>query len=337
MTPLLDVVHLFKRFPVGEAPPIWRRLRRGATTHRAMLHSVDDISFRIAPGETVGLVGESGCGKSTLSRMVARLIDPSGGDILFGGRNIADVPARHFGRRPERAQIQMVFQDATDSLNPRFTGFHAIADPLRRLARIGGAAELRARVENAARLCGLPLELLGRFPHQLSGGQKARVGIARAIAVEPKLLILDEPTAALDVSVQVVILRLLDDLRRRMGMSYLFVSHDLNVVRLMCDRVMVMYLGKLVEEGPAARVFARPAHPYTRALVNAIPGRAAPGATTSVSRLVGEPRSPIDPNPDICRFYGRCLKGTDTCAASMPTLTPLPDGRHVACHFPEAA
>jgi oligopeptide/dipeptide ABC transporter ATP-binding protein len=243
------------------------------------------------------------------------------------------MPARGFGARPERALIQMVFQDATDSLNPRYTGFDAIADPLRRLKGLSGEA-LKARVEECAELTGLPAALLSRFPHQLSGGQKARVGIARAIAVEPALLILDEPTAALDVSVQVIILRLLDDLKRRLGMSYLFVSHDLNTVRLLCDRVLVMYLGKIVESGPAEDVFARPAHPYTKALLSAIPNFE-PGAAVARMRISGEPRSPIDPDPDVCRFYGRCAKGAERCASEMPPLRERPRGRAVACHFPE--
>jgi oligopeptide/dipeptide ABC transporter ATP-binding protein len=184
-------------------------------------------------------------------------------------------------------------------------------------------------------MCGLPMELLGRFPHQLSGGQKARVGIARAIAVEPDLLILDEPTAALDVSVQVVILQLLEDLKKRLGMSYLFVSHDLNVVRLLCDRVMVMYLGKIVETGPAERVFRKPAHPYTKALLSAIP-HFEPGQHTQRLRISGEPRSPIDPDPKVCRFYGRCPNGTEACTEAMPLLQGVGPGHSVACHFPLA-
>ena len=189
-------------------------------------------------------------------------------------------------------------------------------------------------MREAAGLAGLPDELLGRFPHQLSGGQKARVGIARAVAVEPRLLILDEPTAALDVSVQVVILQLLDTLKRRLGMSYLFVSHDLNVVRLLCDRILVMYLGKIVESGPVEAVFGSPAHPYTKALVAAIPSLDHRGRKRL--RLSGEPRSPIDPDPDTCRFYGRCPKGQSNCAIMMPELRSLGDGRAVACHYPES-
>ena len=326
-TPLLDVVGLRKLYPVPAAKTGWRR----APT--SWLHAVDGVGLTIGQGETVGLVGESGCGKSTLVRLLARLIDPSAGTIRFAGADIGGVPARRFGRGKERAQIQMVFQDATDSLNPRFTAFRAIADPLRRLRRLGGAA-LRARVEEVARLTGLPPELLGRFPHQLSGGQKARVGIARAIAVEPRLLILDEPTSALDVSVQAVILQLLDDLKQRLGLSYLFVSHDLNVVRLLCDRILVMYLGHIVESGPADAVFAAPVHPYTKALISAVPSLGDGATRQRRIELPGEPRSPIDPDPNVCPLYGRCFQATDDCTTTMPALREIMPGRRAACHFP---
>jgi oligopeptide/dipeptide ABC transporter ATP-binding protein len=324
---ILEIQGLAKRFPVKGARKLpWRR------PSESSLLAVDGVDFAIAPGETVGLVGESGCGKSTLVRLVSRLLDASAGRIGFAGEEIGEIPARRFARVPERARIQMVFQDAGESLNPRFTAFQVIADPLRRLTRLHGAT-LAARVHEVAGLAGLPDELLSRFPHQLSGGQKARVGIARAIAVEPGLLILDEPTAALDVSVQVVILQLLDDLKRRLGMSYLFVSHDLNVVQLLCDRVLIMYLGKIVESGPVDVVFDRPAHPYTKALVAAIPSLDHRGVKRL--RLGGEPRSPIDPDPRTCRFYGRCPKGRDDCGTVMPELRSLGDGRSVACHYPE--
>ena len=329
MSALLDIRDLARRFPVKGAAGGW--WRPGRTL--AQLHAVDQVSFTLAEGETLGLVGESGCGKSTLARVIARLIDPSDGRILFEGRDIGAIPARGFGRAAERSRIQMVFQDPTDSLNPRFTAFAAIADPLRRLRKLSGEG-LQTRVEELAQLCGLAPELLGRFPHQLSGGQKARVGIARAIAVEPRLLILDEPTSALDVSVQVLILRLLDDLKRRLGLSYIFVSHDLNVVRLLCDRVIVMYSGKIVEAGPTAEVFAAAAHPYTAALVAAIPVLAV-GARRPRLALPGEPLSPIDPDPNTCRFYGRCPLGQPRCAEAMPDLVSWGDRRAVACHFAE--
>jgi peptide/nickel transport system ATP-binding protein len=203
--------------------------------------------------------------------MVMRLIDKTGGSILFGSDNIGEVPPREFARLPLRKRIQMVFQDPTDSLNPRFTAARAIADPIYRLGGIKGGEAVRARCEELARLVGLPVELLDRFPHQLSGGQKARVGIARAIALSPELVILDEPTAALDVSVQAVVLNLLQDLKKSLGMSYLFVSHDLNVVRLLCDRVIVMKSGRIVEEGTSERVLGSPQAAYTRELIEAIP------------------------------------------------------------------
>jgi peptide/nickel transport system ATP-binding protein len=314
---------------------------------RRWLHAVDDVSFTIERGECVGLVGESGCGKSTLVRLLTRLIDPTAGRIVFDGREIGTVPSRAFASAPERARIQMVFQDPADSLNPRFTALDTIAEPLRRLVPASGGAR-RQRVEQVADLVGLPRELLGRFPHQLSGGQQQRVGIARAIAVEPTLLVLDEPTSALDVSVQAVILHLLADLRRRLGMTYLFVSHDLNLVRLMSDRVLVMYLGRIVEAGPVREVFDRPRHPYTRALVSAIPvldqiTEASPRSAERCSaptaggrgariRLTGEPRSPIDPSPTVCRFHGRCPEGFDRCVQEMPLLRSTGPDHVAACH-----
>jgi peptide/nickel transport system ATP-binding protein len=232
---------------------------------------VDGISFVVHRGESVGLVGESGCGKSTTSTMVMRLIDKTDGAIMFDGEDIGAIPARQFARLPLRKRIQMVFQDPTDSLNPRFTAARAIADPLLRLGDLNGRDAVRARCEELARRVGLPVGLLDRFPHQLSGGQKARVGIARAIALDPDLAILDEPTAALDVSVQAVVLNLLQELKQSLGMSYLFVSHDLNVVRLLCERVIVMRAGRIVEQGPTEQVLSAPREQYTRDLLTAIP------------------------------------------------------------------
>ncbi|HEX4040190.1 MAG TPA: ABC transporter ATP-binding protein [Xanthobacteraceae bacterium] len=334
MTALLDVADVFKLFPAAGNVGPWTRFKlrlSGGPQNVPKVHAVDDVSFTIAKGETVGLVGESGCGKSTLVRALTRLLDVSDGSIKLGTRELALKPARVFARDRDRARIQMVFQDAGESVNPRFTAFAAIADPLRRLRKLRGAA-LKARVETVASQCGLPLQLLSRFPHQLSGGQRARVGIARAMAVGPDLLVLDEPTAALDVSVQVVILQLLQRLKQETGMSYLFVSHDLSVVRLLCDRVLVMYLGKIVESGPAREVFEHPLHPYTRALVDAVPRLDDSGGERV--RLSGEPRSPIDPDPHVCRFYGRCPRGTEACQTTMPALRQFGD-RHVACHFAE--
>ena len=232
---------------------------------------LDAGSTQVGRGESVGLVGESGCGKSTTSTMVMRLIDATDGLIQFDGEDIGAIPAKKFAKLPIRKRIQMVFQDPTDSLNPRFTAARAIVDPIMQLGDIKGRDALRARCEELAGLVGLPVNLLDRFPHQLSGGQKARVGIARAIALHPKLVILDEPTAALDVSVQAVVLNLLQDLKASMGMSYLFVSHDLNVVRLLCDRVIVMRSGRIVEQGSSERVLGDPQDVYTKELLTAIP------------------------------------------------------------------
>ena len=328
--PLLGVHAVSKRFAV-----------RGTNS---FVHAVDDVTFSIAPGESVGLVGESGCGKSTLVKLIARLIDPTDGRIYFEGKDVGSVPAMRFSAAPSRARIQMVFQDPADSLNPRFTAFDAIAEPLRRLGHTmrdeapghdgatGRSSRLQRQVEAIADLVGLPNALLGRYAHQLSGGQQQRVGIGRAIALRPSLLILDEPTSALDVSVQAVILRLLADLRERLGMAYLFVSHDLNVVRMVTERVLVMYLGKLVESGPSDAVFERPAHPYTQALLSAVPVLDAQ-ARRGRQRLAGEARSPIDPSLTVCRFFGRCPEGYSRCEQEMPVLGAVGPEHHAACHL----
>jgi peptide/nickel transport system ATP-binding protein len=270
--PLLVVEKLLKEYPrKGVGGMMSKFMRRGPAPEPEVFRAVDGISFTVNRGESVGLVGESGCGKSTTSTMVMRLIDKTDGTIMFDGEDIGEIPAKQFAKLPMRRRIQMVFQDPTDSLNPRFTAARAIADPILRLSDIRGRDAIRARCEELALQVGLPVELLDRFPHQLSGGQKARVGIARAIALKPDLIILDEPTAALDVSVQAVVLNLLQDLKESLGMSYLFVSHDLNVVRLLCDRVIVMKAGKIVEEGPTERVLFAPEAQYTRDLLAAIP------------------------------------------------------------------
>jgi peptide/nickel transport system ATP-binding protein len=270
--PLLLVEKLVKEYPRQGAPAMWAKLfARKPPAEPDMFRAVDGISFSVDRGESVGLVGESGCGKSTTSMMVMRLLDQTSGRIQFDGEEIGGIMPNTFARLPQRKSIQMVFQDPTDSLNPRFTAVRAIADPIMRLGGIKGRDALRARCEELATLVGLPLHLLDRFPHQLSGGQKARVGIARAIALNPKLVVLDEPTAALDVSVQAVVLNLLQELKQSLGMSYLFVSHDLNVVRLLCDRVIVMQTGKIVEQGASDQVLGDPQNAYTRELLTAIP------------------------------------------------------------------
>lgn len=269
---LLLIDQLVKEYPrQGASAVLGKLFGRKPPVEPDVFRAVDGISFAIGHGESVGLVGESGCGKSTTSMMVMRLLDQTSGLIQFDGEAISGIAPSAFARLPQRSRIQMVFQDPTDSLNPRFTAARAIADPIMQLGDISRRDALRARCEELATMVGLPHNLLDRFPHQLSGGQKARVGIARAIALHPKLVILDEPTAALDVSVQAVVLNLLQDLKARLGMSYLFVSHDLNVVRLLCDRVIVMRSGRIVEEGSSEQVLSDPQDDYTKALLTAIP------------------------------------------------------------------
>ena len=319
MSALLEARNLSKLYPV----------HHGGRT--GQLHAVDHVDLTIGEGECVGLVGESGCGKSTIARLAARLLEPSGGRLLFTGVDIGAIPLRRFTTTPARAAIQVVFQDPTESLNPGFTVFAAVADPVRRLLGSGAAAAVNTRVWKALDDVGLPRALAQRYPHQLSGGQKARVGIARAIAVDPRLLILDEPTSALDVSVQSVILKLLGELRAMRRMSYLFVSHDLDVVRLLCDRIAVMYLGKIIEIGATAALLERPAHPYTRALLAATPDPKRRGQ--KIERLAGTATSPIDPDPDTCRFAGRCPVEFERCTRQMPALTPLAADHAAACHL----
>jgi oligopeptide/dipeptide ABC transporter ATP-binding protein len=318
MTPLLSTNALTKFYPV----------RRGF--RRAALHAVDGVDLEIGKGECVGLVGESGCGKSTLARLVAGLIAPSGGTIRFGDLELGAMSAAKIAASPARARIQAVFQDPHESLNPRFSAFDCVADSVRSLLRLRESKAIEQRVLAAFDDVGLPRELARRFPHQLSGGQKARVGIARAIAVDPDLIILDEPTSALDVSVQATILKLLGELRARRGVSYLFVSHDLEVVRLICDRIVVMYLGRVIESAPTEALLTRPAHPYTRALIAASPNPSRRGQ--KLKRLEGSAQSPIDPDPHVCRFAGRCSLEIDLCRKVSPPLLRFADGHRAACH-----
>jgi oligopeptide/dipeptide ABC transporter ATP-binding protein len=326
MTPILEVLALTKRYAI-------RRRKLFGRSQPSYLHAVDGVDLTIMPGEAVGLVGESGCGKSTLARLISRLTSPDDGQILLEGTPIGDTSPARFAASKLRRHIQMVFQDPTESLNPRFSVFDAIADPVSQLLPGEDRATRMKRVERAAAQVGLPRELFHRYPHQLSGGQKARVGIARAMATGPRLLVLDEPTSALDVSVQALVLKLLMQVRREAGVALLFVSHDLNVVRLLCDRIVVMYLGQVVETGPADQLFRAPTHPYTLALLSAIPRL--PGSPRSaVDRLGGEPRSPIDPDPNACRLHGRCPRQTEFCATHAPALRPTAPGQAARCHFP---
>ncbi|HTO65533.1 MAG TPA: ABC transporter ATP-binding protein [Bradyrhizobium sp.] len=309
MTALLEIVNLRRLFRIGRA---------------RTLHAIDDVSLRIGAGRSLGLVGESGSGKSTLARLVVRLDDPTAGRILYEGNDIGAVPAHAFGRRPARSQIQFVFQGADDTLNPALSTARNIAIGL----GASGGGDVRPHVEQIAAEVELPRELLERRPHQLSGGQQARAGIARALIARPRLLVLDEPTAALDVSVQATVLKLIDRLRHTRGLTLLFVSHDLEVIRLMCDDVAVLYLGRIAETGPVADVLARPLHPYTRALVAAAPGR----AKADGDLIGGEPASPIDPDPNVCLFANRCPLAMPRCMTERPRPRAIHNARIVACH-----
>jgi len=308
---LLEAIELKKRFP----------LRNGR-----QVHAVDGVSFAVADGESLGIVGESGSGKSTLARLVARLIDPSDGVIRFDGREIGNVPAARFARVSARRAIQLVFQSADDALNPSFSAARNIAVGLGQ-TRVG--ADALVKVQAIAAEVGLGPHHLSCRPHQLSGGQQARVGIARALVSEPRLLILDEPTASLDVSVQATVLKLIDGLQRRHQIALLFISHDLEIVRLMCERILVLYLGRVAEIGPVEQVLREPRHPYTKALVGATPGRGRPRAT------VGELTGSINPQNEACLFHSRCPLAVDRCRSEQPVLRAVGE-RMVACHRTEA-
>jgi peptide/nickel transport system ATP-binding protein len=267
---IMEVIDLVKEFPAKDHNRSFWDWKKGSEKD-SVFRAVDGISFTLHKGESLGLVGESGCGKSTTSSIINRLLDQTSGDVIFDGENITAYSSKLFARIPQRMKIQMVFQDPTDCLNPRFTAMDSISEPLRRLKGYKSGKQLKSKIEELAQKVGLPSHLLTRFPHQLSGGQKARVGIARAIAVDPKLLVLDEPTSALDVSVQAVVLQLLDRLKRELGMSYIFVSHDLNVVKLLCDRIIVMNKGAIVETGTSDEILNAPKNQYTKTLISAIP------------------------------------------------------------------
>jgi oligopeptide/dipeptide ABC transporter ATP-binding protein len=320
--PLLEVEHLMQHFPVKAGVLFDRTV--------AAVHAVDDVTFTLYEGETLGLVGESGCGKTTLSRAVMRLLDPTSGAIRFHGTDITRAGRRDL--RPLRREMQMVFQDPFASLNPRKRIGQILGTPLRQRGLAGDRIEAEAR--DLLDRVGLQREHVNRFPHEFSGGQRQRIGIARALAMEPKLIVLDEPVSALDVSIQAQIINLLEELQDGFGLTYLFVAHDLSVVRHVSDRIAVMYLGKVMELSPADELYSKPIHPYTQALLSAIP-IPDPRENRARERIVvgGEPPSPVDPPPG-CVFHTRCPRATEVCKTIIPPLTQYANGHLAACHHP---
>lgn len=318
-SPLLEVKHLKKYFEM-----------RGGLLNRVTgyVQAVDDVSFHVNAGETLGIVGESGCGKSTTGRSVLRLLEPTAGQVVFDGVDLASLSREEM--RKKRKEIQIVFQDPYASLNPRLTVGEIIAEPLRAHG-MTDRLEVTKRVDEVLEVCGLTLQQKRRYPHEFSGGQRQRVGIARALVLNPKLIVADEPVSALDVSIQSQILNLFQDLQEQMGLTYLFISHDLSVVRHISTRVGVMYLGRLVEIGSAEELYQNPRHPYTRALLSAIP---IPNPLVKRERLLleGDVPSPVNP-PKGCAFASRCPHVMEVCRSTRPQMTTVGDGYEVACHL----
>ena len=304
-----------------------QNLKKYFHTDSGVVRAVDDVSFGIEPGETVGLVGESGCGKSTIGRTILKLVEPSGGKLFFEGRDIFELDRAD--RRALRREMGIVFQNPYSSLNPRMKVLQIVGEPLKTHTKINGA-RLRRKVLDLLAQVGLKPEQLNRFPHQFSGGQRQRIAIARSLALDPKFLIFDEPTSALDVSVQAQVLNLIRKLQRSKNLTYLFITHDLLVVKYIADRILVMYLGKLVESGPVEPVFEQPLHPYTQALLSAIP-KADPSVRQKHLLLEGEVPSPINP-PTGCRFHSRCPVVVSICREKEPELRRMGQ-RQVACHL----
>ncbi len=322
----LQAIDLVKHFSTGSSGVLGR-----ATN---IVHAVDGVSFTLPKGKTLGIVGESGCGKSTLARLVTRLIESSSGSVILDGDDITKMSGKPL--REMRRKLQMIFQDPYSSLNPRHSIGQIIGDPMR-IQGIVAKANEKAEVQELMQRVGLNPEHYNRYPHEFSGGQRQRIGIARALSLRPSVIVADEPVSALDVSIQAQILNLLENLQKDLGLSFVFIAHDLSVVRHIADQVAVMYLGKIVEIGDSETVYNSPAHPYTKALLSAVPV-ANPTMRNSDKRirLVGDVPSPIDP-PSGCRFRTRCWKATDLCEAVEPPLQADLAGRVVACHFPEEA
>ncbi|AHH94301.1 ABC transporter ATP-binding protein [Kutzneria albida] len=326
--PLLEVRDLVKTFPV----------RGGGIIPRVVgqVHAVSGISFDLVPGETLGLVGESGCGKSTTGRAILQLHKPTSGSVRFQGKELTRLGSS--GMREVRRDMQIVFQDPYASLNPRWTVNDIVSEPFKIHGSAGGVRQAQHRVNELLQLVGLNPEHRNRYAHEFSGGQRQRIGIARALALNPKLVVLDEPVSALDVSVQAGVVNLLEELQDQLGLSYLFVAHDLSVVRHISDRVAVMYLGKIVEIGPREQIYAAPMHPYTQALLSAVP---VPNPKQERERqrnrivLTGDVPSPVNP-PSGCRFRTRCWKAQDICATEEPELKRRGESQLLsACHFAE--
>ncbi|WP_051944792.1 ABC transporter ATP-binding protein [Streptacidiphilus rugosus] len=320
---LLKVTNLVKHFPI----------KKGLLQRQVgAVQAVDGLTFDVRSGETLGVVGESGCGKSTMGRLITRLLEPTGGKVEFEGVDITHLNTAQM--RPLRRDIQMIFQDPYSSLNPRHTIGTIVGAPFR-LQNIKTENGIKTAVQDLLELCGLSPEHYNRYPHEFSGGQRQRIGIARALALRPKMIVADEPVSALDVSIQAQVVNLLDDLQQELGLTYVVIAHDLSVVRHVSDRVAVMYLGKIVEIADRDSLYKSPMHPYTNALMSAVP---VPDPNRKEQRerilLTGDVPSPVNP-PSGCRFRTRCWKATEQCATEEPPLVALKTGHQVACHFPE--
>jgi len=321
---LIEVHDLVKEFPIKGSYLVRRQL--GA------VHAVDGVSFDVRRGETFGIVGESGCGKSTTARLLMRLLQPTSGSVRFDGREIADLKSSEI--KPLRREMQMIFQDPYSSLNPRRTVGTIIGEPFAIHGMHEGKGDRKRAVQDLMDTVGLNPEHYNRYPHEFSGGQRQRIGVARALALKPKLIVADEPVSALDVSIQAQILNLLRDLQRDLGLTLIFIAHDLSVVRHMCDRVAVMYLGKIVELAESDQLYRHPRMPYTGALMSAVPvADPALAATKKRQLLAGDVPSPTNP-PPACRFHTRCWKAQEICRTEAPELEPKEGGNIAACHFP---